>query len=70
MKELNVTCFTRRATLGKQDKEFEAMEYVASRYAMGRRAATIRQHVQARPEDPGVHGSEPMEFNGFGVRRI
>ena len=31
---------------GKQDKEFEAMEYVASRYAMGRRAARIRQRVR------------------------
>ena len=32
--------------LGKPDKEFEAMKYVATRYAMGRRASTIRQHVR------------------------
>lgn len=40
--------------LGRQDKEFEAMQYVATRYAMGRRAATIRQHVR--------HGRRIQEY--------
>ena len=45
MKELN-DLLHEAGYLGRQDKEFEAMQYVATRYAMGRRAATIRQHVR------------------------
>eukprot|EP00913_Durusdinium_trenchii_P008623 g8097.t1 len=50
--------------LGRQDKEFEAMQYVATRYAMGRRAATIRQHVR--------HGRRIQEYmeGVYGVQEV
>ena len=46
VKELHELLYYEAGYLGKPDKEFEAMKYVATRYAMGRRASTIRQHVR------------------------
>ena len=72
MKELHELLYYEAGYLGKPDKEFEAMKYVATRYAMGMLWADVRPrfvNMSGTPDGSKSTWRACMEFNGYAIQR-